>query len=317
MKPPPKFRSRITLKLSRIKWHTASISREASNVFLSQLSLKLNSLSHRLVQITPTQNRLGSLFSCSIHIPPIAITLSLLAMNFSTTYYDDVGTPGQNLRFNALQVAAKLHEVLVVASLSTVAIDYVQYELLRGNGISVGGVITSFQITNIACLWEAGLWGRSLAPSSSICRIRFLLFTMLLIASVAIVSPASAILILPTIGWWEYPLNIGNLITLYPDKPAPVVQVFLASNESTQWPTHIKYENLAPDCTFVNSTTPEHCPAGGLSLLLDQVESGWDKDLDSYDERRDTWNVIVPNPKGLIRLLSGTWLKPSLGLYGG
>lgn len=50
---------------------------------------------------------------------------------FSDTYWEDIGAPNQSLCLNALQLVAKLHEVLIAASPSLVALSYVQYELLR------------------------------------------------------------------------------------------------------------------------------------------------------------------------------------------
>ncbi|KAE9363295.1 hypothetical protein N431DRAFT_524226, partial [Stipitochalara longipes BDJ] len=94
-------------------------------------------------------------------------------------FFFPLGTPNQNLKLNALQFAAKLHEVTIVASLSIVAIHCVQYELLRGKGLSLGGVLAGFQVTDLISLWSPGLWNRCLTPGFRTHRIRFVLLIIL------------------------------------------------------------------------------------------------------------------------------------------
>jgi hypothetical protein len=93
-------------------------------------------------------DRWRALGTCGIHVPPVAISTALLAPNLSNIYYEDIGDSDQNSRFNALQFAAKIHELLITASLSAIVVTYIQFELHRGGGLSLGGVLVRFQITN-------------------------------------------------------------------------------------------------------------------------------------------------------------------------
>jgi len=67
-----------------------------------------------------------------------------------------------------------LHEILIGASLSIVTINYIQFELLRGEGISLGGTVVGFQISNLGLLWSPALWHGCLTKGLRGRRIRFI-----------------------------------------------------------------------------------------------------------------------------------------------
>jgi len=110
----------------------------------------------------------------------------------------------------------------------------------------------------------------------------------MLVILAAIVGPSSAILILPTIGWWEIsyrimqkyvPQGIGS----------PQVHFYVPVTESVLWPTHINLGNFMPsDYTFVNISTPDYCPASGFSKVLAQATSEWGS----------SWNITIPTTSG-------------------
>jgi len=236
-----------------------------------------SSLSHirRFIQLflLPYDNvRWHILGRCSIHLPSIAISTTLLTLNFSKTFYGHTGAANQNLRFNALQFAAKLHEILIGASLSMIAINYVQFELLSGEGLSHGGILVGFQVPNLSAFWNPVLWSGCLTKGFRTRRIRFLLLIIALVILGSIVGPSSAILMLPTLGWWES--SNGALGMPYSGNTTNDTRFLLAENQSTLWPVSITTLNfLPPDCNFTSVTIPKHCPAGGLSLLLDELSS--------------------------------------------
>jgi hypothetical protein len=84
----------------------------------------------------------------------------------------------------------------------------------------------------------------------------------------AVVGPSSAILMLPSTGWWENTLLISS-VECY---GCQGIHLFLAANSSTLWPTQVSLVNFMPsDCNFRKESIPQHCPAVGLSYLLDQA----------------------------------------------
>lgn len=210
---------------------------------------------------------------CTIHIPPTIISVALLLLNYYTIYFDDPGASHQNLLFNGLQFAAKVHEILIVASLSAVAINYIQYELVHssGKGLSLGGVLAGFQLNNLSSVVNAGLWSKSLTKGFRVRRLLFALIVVFLMTMVAVVGPSSAILILPSIGWWPIPYEITN-----PGDPKlkkiQLQKFFASTNEHVLWPTIITLNGFMPsDCTFINTSTPRYCPAGGFSNIIAQA----------------------------------------------
>ena len=91
-----------------------------------------------------------------MHLPALAITVVLLYLDFSATLYSQLGTSNQNLQFNALQFAAKIHEIAIVASLSSIAISIIQYEISGSKGLSLGGVLAGFQVIKLSSLLNSG-----------------------------------------------------------------------------------------------------------------------------------------------------------------
>ncbi|KAF8857117.1 hypothetical protein BDZ45DRAFT_803557 [Acephala macrosclerotiorum] len=133
----------------------------------------------------------------------LRIIADVLCSNLA--YWEGVGTSDQSLRLNALQFAAKIHEILIAASLSLVAINYLQYELLLGSGLSLSSVLASFQITGLSSIMSPGL-GRSYLPKGiRRCRFWFIVLLLVLIVLYAIAGPSSAILMLPASDWWSFP----------------------------------------------------------------------------------------------------------------
>ncbi|CZR60114.1 uncharacterized protein PAC_10009 [Phialocephala subalpina] len=125
-------------------------------------------------------DRWRAVWGCVIHLPPVAVTAALLGLNFSIIFYGGAGGSSLDLRLNALQFAARFHEVLITVSLSIVALNYVQYELLHGEGLSLRGVLAGFQVTDLSSIWNPGLWKKSLTRGFRTRRFRFALLVLVL-----------------------------------------------------------------------------------------------------------------------------------------
>ncbi|KAH7310308.1 hypothetical protein BKA65DRAFT_165449 [Rhexocercosporidium sp. MPI-PUGE-AT-0058] len=216
--------------------------------------------------------RAKALAACSIHVPSLITTTTLIYFNFSSTWFSSVGTSDQNAQFNALQFAAKVHEIIIIASLSAVAVSFVQRELCRRQGLAFGGVLAAFQITNVLSLFRPSLWRTSLATGRTSYRIQFGLFITILTILSAIVGPSSAILMLPSVGSWD----LGVPLT-WNQGTIKHASIFLYGNESTIWPSTITTSNfLPPECILANTSTilPDHCASAGLPILLTRPWQG-------------------------------------------
>lgn len=268
--------SQISIELSRIppslQKAMGMFMRESFGSITTYLSTGITSLWHCSTRVFD-HPRWRASGICSIHVPSLAISVTLLFLNFSTAYYEDVGLPGQNLHFNALQFAAKCHEILIAASLSTVIANYMQYELSRSRGLSLESVLAGLQITNLSSLWSHGLWSGCFTHGFKAYRGQFILLVIVLAILATTVGPSSAILILPSIGWWNSPYSLDP-DALWPDTVTDSSKAlfFFAAPESALWPTRVTVADFSPppDCNFTSPFIPEHCPAGGLPLILSQ-----------------------------------------------
>ncbi|KAK0099603.1 hypothetical protein ONS96_008103 [Cadophora gregata f. sp. sojae] len=90
-----------------------------------------------------------------------------------STYLQSVGAKDQNARLNALQFAAKLHEISIIASMSAIMLHCVQHKLLRGDGVPLGSLLAGFQVSNPASLWGPGLWASACSGSNRSRRLSY------------------------------------------------------------------------------------------------------------------------------------------------
>ncbi|KAG4438239.1 hypothetical protein IFR05_006267 [Cadophora sp. M221] len=252
--------------------------------------------------------RAKGLVACSIHLPSLITTTTLICFNFSSTWFSSVGAPNQNSQFNALQFAAKVHEIVIVASLSVVAVSCVQHELCRRQGLALGGVLTAFQITNILSLFSPALWRKCFTNGYTSYRIQFGLFITILTILSAIVGPSSAILMLPSVDSWDLPIPLT-----WDDGTVKDARIFLSGNDSLIWPSNITTSNfLPPECIFTDASTSlqDHCASAGLPILL---TTPWKGALsgDGYSQREVMWNFSMTG-NASVRLGNG---PPNFNIY--
>jgi len=221
----------------------------------------------------------------------------------------------QNIRLNGLQFAAKIHEVLISLSLSAIVLHYVQYELLHGKGVPLGCLLAPFQVNNLASLWSTGFWATTGRAGSMRLR-RFLLITIIALSVLwpTIVGPSSAILMLPSIGSWNY--NIDSVLQGYkqawvldPYKATTPPEYYIMASESMIWPRTLSNATMfQPECNSTLVSTPTYCPLGGYSTLMRLIASF------TTPNQWDDWNFTIPSPSSSEaiwnRFLSGTYIPP-------
>ncbi|CZR57718.1 uncharacterized protein PAC_07607 [Phialocephala subalpina] len=226
-----------------------------------------------------TESRWNTLGICCVHSLPTAITVVLLVWNFCGVFFEPVGASNQNARLNALQFAAKLHEVLIAASLSAVILTCVQYETLHGRGVALGSLFASFQVTDVGSLWSPGLWATGLASGIQGRHFLLVLLVVLTVILGAVVGPSSAILMLPSLGYWDYRFPAA-FPSYYSDSEYLVpfsrdLRFFVGANISSIWPDHISFSSYPSGCTYTAEYRPPYCPLGGYSSLLSAASPYW------------------------------------------
>lgn len=87
-----------------------------------------------------------------IHIIPVAaaIGIAVLKMNGYFIGADLADPVGQNAaKLNAIQFASKLHELIMHASIASIILSIVRYELRDGKVLPFGAMFAGFQFKEI------------------------------------------------------------------------------------------------------------------------------------------------------------------------
>jgi len=140
------------------------------------------------------------------HIPPVAVTLGLLAVYVLRISWG-VGNEG----LAALLIAAKVHEALIIASLFHILFYHIRRGLLGSNGIPFGFLTAAFQLSSPFYLFNSSF----IAP---LLRYRPVTLSSLVLASLMVLTftlaalsgASSGIVMIPRLDWWEIDLHKVN-----------------------------------------------------------------------------------------------------------
>lgn len=105
------------------------------------------------MKIAARKDRSTALIRCAIHILPLSGALVLLFLNFS--WYSVGNDLGYARNFDAsagltgLQFAAKFHELLMVASLTTALLSYTRACLISEHGLPFGAAFAGLQVGDV------------------------------------------------------------------------------------------------------------------------------------------------------------------------
>lgn len=201
------------------------------------------------------------------HIIAIGVTVAVVQLSFRNHYWMDLRDPSYEIlpgitqggALNALQLAAKLHELIVVASLGKIVLHVAQDHLVGRAGLPLGLITNSFSIGSGDFLWTKAYWKSILTIKNN--HWRFWLVSLLATLLAMLAGPSSAIAVIPSLNW--YPLN-------YPFQEE-VLPFYIFNQSTVLWPSNITAASLnGPDsginCTIATTSTAyqDVCPAGGF-----------------------------------------------------
>ena len=218
-----------------------------------------------------------ALARCGVHILPMLFTIVLAALNLKH-YFIEFHLQGiimtDDINLALLQIAAKVQELLIVSSTSTIVFDLIRIELLNGNGVPLGLIGSGFSFKEISWFWSPDFWcsvGYHTQWHRKIC----LLMTLVLAGLLAVMAgPATAVLVIPRSRVW----------------PAGGSSFFLQGSEAELWPAYLNYtpDQDSPLCQGSNPMRYGICPSGGYYAFLShyrQVNISKFMDQPAYD-----WN---------------------------
>ncbi|RDW67750.1 hypothetical protein BP6252_09146 [Coleophoma cylindrospora] len=234
------------------------------------------------------KNRGPGLWRYLIHLFPLLMTAGILSLSFGNIYWTDIGGKSQNSILNLLQFVAKLHEVLIGASLSSIVLHRVRQGMISSTGIPLGFATSGYQVSSFDYITSKQFWGalmgdhwrlaRNLIPTGLLIFIAFMLTT--------VVGPASAIAMIPKLDWWPT------------DMP---VRVFANTTFDDMWPHYLSGarldgKNCYNDTEFDKIDTS--CPGFGFTYI-----NGYAR---SYRHFGNLPNITTEMEGNVIRYISST-----------
>jgi hypothetical protein len=249
------------------------------------------------------------LISYSIHFSSLCFTIVVLQLSFRGVYWADEDDWEKNrwslgisqpVMAGLLQFAAKLHEIFILVSISTIIIDIIRRRLLISSSIPFGFLVGAYQFGSANSLFSASFWG----PFTHALRHRrgAVIGLGMLIGIGGIyanaIGPASAVLIVPTLSWWPA-YDLSTLMTgagdLYPDY-LDIPNVKLGSSD-----LYSEFKNgtelnatelVSAHCLGQRETLPYGCPGIGA---MDIRNAYW------YTRPQDTANRTFTQRLGKSR----------------
>ena len=195
---------------------------------------------------------------CGIHILPILVSSAIIAINFKQLFIGiNFKGPVQSETLNIafLQTAAKVQELLIIASLTTIVYQLTRDELIYGDGLPLGLVSAGADFTQLSFFWSPQLFGslRTLFRGSRKYRkIQLAIFLLLAGAIALLAGPSCAVLLIPQTQDW----------------PVGSTPVALNGTIDDFWPVSLTANpSLAAICSLSGANRYAICPSGGFNSL--------------------------------------------------
>ncbi len=192
-----------------------------------------------------------------VHLLPLGATIFVVQLSFRGVYWDDDG--GYDIRWQTfLQFPAKLHEILIVGSLSAIVLHIFRRMLVGTHGLPLGLMVGAYQIGSAEYLISKSF----VKPfRHSLFHRHYKMFLVALSLGSAIiysflVGPASAAAIIPVLAWWDMvsPFNDSLPLTCY-----------IGRGSAEIYPEAFQAEDVNPDC--IKTWGYQGCPGEGFDQL--------------------------------------------------
>ena len=153
---------------------------------------------HEPTKVAISRNRTVAWLRALIHLVPVSVAICEIVLNWKTYY---VGTSAYSQA--TYQLLAKVHEIMIQASIAAVVFFCIRSELALGSGIPFGLLFSGLQITQISYLWSMEFWDSLRGGPYQGYRKPFLFMLVFLgILLAAVCGPSSAVLLIPRLQEW-------------------------------------------------------------------------------------------------------------------
>lgn len=251
------------------------------NLGMQRSSPSTAPLSSETPKIALHSDILTALSCISIHAISIAVTLTVVQFSLRGHYWMDMQAPEKRIALsltqggalNLLQFAAKLHELLTIASLSAMVIHVMRALLVGQKGLPFGLFASSFQLGSGEFWWTKAFWAsclpaRSTGNTDSRKWSSLILFIILFVLSsvlAVLIGPSSAISIIPTLDWFpvQNPFNIS------------IPPFFILDSAQELWPdrlTNKSFPKQPPGFACADFRAPG-CPSSDYYKILPSIDT--------------------------------------------
>ena len=204
------------------------------------------------------RSRWIALSRCAIHILPCTVFSFLIYLNFNAIYlgpgFSYTRSDGIYLAF--FQVAAKCLELACVASLTTVVLHILRYDLIR-DGVPFGLLGSGIFFSQANYIWGPELFVGALYSVKSWRRLRLLLVVGTAAIIAVLIAPSSAVLLQP---------RLQNV-------PAGETEYFLPATPDELWPSVLDGNDELPECFDEVDARRILCASGGFESLRTYFEN--------------------------------------------
>ena len=196
---------------------------------------------------------------CSIHTPPVAVSIYLITLNLKGHYVGQ-HLPGSNdnsgdsVALAFIQIAAKIQELLVIASITVVNLHTTIDALTKEHGLPLGLSTSGFSFARISYFWSPAFWGGTFRLCKSPNQRLIITYALTVLGGIVglTVGPASAVLMLPRIATWQQ----------------FATTLWMNGTADDFWPNALRAEHLGEPQSCSEGFVPGGCAQGGLPLLL-------------------------------------------------
>ena len=234
-----------------------------------------------------------ALSRCSIHLLPVAVSIYLITLNLNGRYVgrhlpwseDD---HGDSVALAFIQIAAKIQELLVMASIAVAILHTTVDALTNEHGLPLGLSTSGFSFARISYFWSPAFWGATLRLCKSPNQGLIVIYALTVLGGLVglTVGPASAVLMLPRTATWQ------QFATTF----------WVNGTADDFWPDVLRAEHLGESKPGGNLScskgfVPGNCAQSGLPLLLT---------YDFYNRNKNSgFQIFTPDPD-FPRIIDGT-----------
>lgn len=153
---------------------------------------------HEPLKVAIRQSRRVALARSLIHLAPVGFSLFEIILNWNQ-YYVGVHTYNQA----SYQFLAKVHEIMIQASLAVIVFSFVRHEMTVGQGLPFGAMFSGLQLNQISYLWSLEFWGSLRSQHLVMWRkARLAVIVTMCVTLGSLCGPSSAVLLIPRLAFW-------------------------------------------------------------------------------------------------------------------